>query len=247
MLKLVAAYQANVPIREDVLTTNIELPLPRFMWSYTENAVERKCSPTYATHVDSVSTDSEVEARDVNGSDNQRDGSPEASSTASDSPTPTNSVQERSWAVSGNWQGLVSEEQRQLLGTEEESSDRHSSEDDTEVSNEVWTITPEQREYYTNQFRSLQPDTGALLSGSIARMFFEKSRLPVAELRKIWQLSDVTKDGALTLQEFNTAMHLVVLRRNHIPLPSVLPPQLVPDRNDTRPPSVYLIFDCLKN
>lgn len=86
------------------------------------------------------------------------------------------------------------------LGTEEESSDRHSSEDDTEVSTEVWTITPEQRDYYTKQFRSLQPDTEALLAGTVARMFFEKSRLPVQELRKIWQLADVTKDGALSLQ-----------------------------------------------
>lgn len=113
-------------------------------------------------------------------------------------------------------------------GTEEESSDRHSSEEDTEVSNEVWTITAEQRDYYTAQFKSLQPDTNALLAGPIARMFFEKSRLPVQELRKIWQLADVTKDGALSLQEFNTAMHLVVLRRNHIELPDVLPAQLVP-------------------
>lgn len=122
-----------------------------------------------------------------------------------------------------------------IKGTEEESSDRHSSEEDTEITNEVWTITPEQREYYTNQFRSLQPDTNALLAGTIARMFFEKSRLPVAELRKIWQLADVTKDGALSLQEFNTAMHLVVLRRNHIPLPQVLPPELTPDK--PKPPS----------
>lgn len=114
------------------------------------------------------------------------------------------------------------------LGTEEESSDRHSSEEDTEVSNEIWTINPEQREYYTNQFRSLQPDTNALLAGPVARMFFEKSRLPVHELRKIWQLADVTKDGALSLQEFNTAMHLVVLRRNRIELPDLLPPTLIP-------------------
>ena len=115
-----------------------------------------------------------------------------------------------------------------ISGTEEESSDRHSSEEDTEVSSEIWTINPEQREYYTNQFRSLQPDTNALLAGPVARMFFEKSRLPVHELRKIWQLADVTKDGALSLQEFNTAMHLVVLRRNHIELPDVLPPTLIP-------------------
>lgn len=115
-----------------------------------------------------------------------------------------------------------------LIGTEEESSDRHSSEEDTEVPNEVWTITAEQKKYYTAQFKTLQPDTNALLAGTVARMFFEKSRLSVPELRKIWQLSDVTKDGALSLQEFNTAMHLVVLRRNHIELPDVLPPQLIP-------------------
>lgn len=254
MLKLIAAYQANVPLREDILTSSVELPLPRFMWPNSEskntsNLIElkeqnhireRKRGPTYKSHIDSVSTDSEVDDRDVNGSDTLRDGSPEASSTASDSPTPTNSVQERSWAVSGNWQGLVCEEQRQLLGTEEESSDRHSSEDDTEVPKEVWTITSEQREYYTNQFRSLQPDTNALLAGSIARIFFQKSRLPFAELATIWQMSDVTKDGALSLQEFQTAMHLVVLRRNHIPLPNVLPLQLIPDRAapETSGPSV---------
>jgi hypothetical protein len=32
--------------------------------------------------------------------------SPEASSTASDSPTPTNSVQERNWAATTHWHGL---------------------------------------------------------------------------------------------------------------------------------------------
>ena len=32
--------------------------------------------------------------------------SPEASSTASDSPTPTNSVQERNWAANAHWHGL---------------------------------------------------------------------------------------------------------------------------------------------
>lgn len=78
------------------------------------------------------------------------------------------------------------EEQRQLLGTEEESSDRHSSEEDVEGDGEVWTITEEQRDYYTAQFRSLQPDPTGLIAGPAARLFFEKSRLPVQELRKIW-------------------------------------------------------------
>ncbi|XP_046406258.1 ralBP1-associated Eps domain-containing protein 1, partial [Ischnura elegans] len=153
--------------------------------------------------------------------------SPEASSTASDSPTPTNSA-------ATHWHGLVCEEQRQLLGTEEESSDRHSSEDDGVENDDdvegadVWKITQEQREYYSAQFRSLQPDPMGLVAGPVARLFFEKSRLPVLELRKIWMLADVSKDGALSLGEFHTAMHLVVLRRNKIELPDSLPPSLVP-------------------
>lgn len=93
--------------------------------------------------------------------------SPDASSPASDSPTPTNSIQDRNWA----WQGLVSEEQRQLL---EESSDRHSSDEDTEVSSEVWLITPEQKDYYTKQFQILQENTNSLLAGTDARHFFER-------------------------------------------------------------------------
>ena len=42
------------------------------------------------------------------------------------------------------------------------------------------------------------------------------------------QLSDFNRDGALSLDEFCTAMHLVVLRRNEIELPDSLPPSLVP-------------------
>lgn len=110
------------------------------------------------------------------------------------------------------------------MGTEEESSDRHSSDDENDVDIEqIYQITPEQREYYTKQFRSVQIDPNGLVAGHIARIFFEKSRIPVEELRHIWQLCDVTRDGALSLGEFTAAMHLVVLRRNNIPLPSQLP------------------------
>lgn len=83
----------------------------------------------------------------------------------------------------------VSEERCQLLGTEEESSDRHSSASESEQDDSAWppwTITPEQRDYYCAQFRALQPDMNGLLAGPEARRFFEKSRLSVHELRKIW-------------------------------------------------------------
>lgn len=165
----------------------------------------------------------------------KRSGSP-TWSTASESPTPTNSTQnslgpERPWAMnSQSWQGLLCEEQRQLLGTEEESSDKHSSdEDEDDLDLEaLYQITSEQKEYYLKQFRTVQPDVSGLLSGVVAKIFFEKSRIPVEELRHIWQLCDVTRDGALDVAEFTAAMHLVVLRRNNIPIPSNLPTCLQP-------------------
>ncbi|XP_022098199.1 ralBP1-associated Eps domain-containing protein 1-like [Acanthaster planci] len=93
---------------------------------------------------------------------------------------------------------------------------------------DVWLITPEQRVYYTKQFMTLQPDPNGLLSGADSKEFFEKSKLPTAELSKIWQLSDVNKDGTLSLAEFCTAMHLVVARKHKVELPEQLPSSLIP-------------------
>lgn len=95
--------------------------MPRFSWMNSKapspipDLIELSTSELneYREQADVSNTDSEVDSEALGA---VRAGSPEASSTASDSPTPTNSVQDRSWAVSGAWQGLVSEEQRQLLG-----------------------------------------------------------------------------------------------------------------------------------
>lgn len=317
-LKLIAAYQASVPLREEILTSTMTLPLPQFSWidspttlpTSVSSAVSAAAAASNAiggissnghygiksgrdlielvatttktttssgsssrermdivstsggdvTNSDQPSTDSEVDHNDdsmlrsaerhhiVNvkghgggklvGEGTGRNsgvggvggsGSPEAWSTASDSPTPTNSVAERPWANQNLWQGLVCEEQRQLLGTEEESSDKHSSDEDQEIDLEYfYQISQTQKEYYLKQFRTIQPDMHGLVSGQVARVFFEKSRIPIEELRHIWQMCDVTRDGALNLAEFTAAMHLVVLRRNNIPVPASLPPCLMP-------------------
>uniref|UniRef100_A0A0K2UTF4 Putative LOC100161177 [Acyrthosiphon pisum] n=1 Tax=Lepeophtheirus salmonis TaxID=72036 RepID=A0A0K2UTF4_LEPSM len=132
-----------------------------------------------------------------------------------------------SWPSNANY-----EEERELLGTEEESSEIPSSDDEEDVdrgcSKDVWAITKEQLTYYTSQFLAMQPNPRGVIPGALAKEFFEKSRLPIMELRQIWQLSDVSKDGCLSLEEFLTAMHLVVLRRNEIDLPEELPSCLQP-------------------
>ncbi|CAF2084039.1 unnamed protein product [Rotaria magnacalcarata] len=105
-------------------------------------------------------------------------------------------------------------------------SDGNESEQDTV--DDPWTINNVQREYYTKQFKDIQPDVTKIISGNIAKEFFERSHLPTSELSQIWNLSDVNHDGALSLAEFCTAMHLVVLRVNGFELPDELPTQLQP-------------------
>ncbi|XP_074920098.1 ralBP1-associated Eps domain-containing protein 1 isoform X12 [Chelonoidis abingdonii] len=99
-----------------------------------------------------------------------------------------------------------------------------------------WKITDEQRQYYVNQFKTIQPDLNGFIPGSAAKEFFTKSKLPILELSHIWELSDFDKDGALTLDEFCAAFHLVVARKNGYDLPEKLPESLMPkliDLEDT--------------
>ncbi|XP_018422838.1 PREDICTED: ralBP1-associated Eps domain-containing protein 1 isoform X1 [Nanorana parkeri] len=91
-----------------------------------------------------------------------------------------------------------------------------------------WKITDEQRQYYVNQFKNIQPDLNGFIPGSAAKEFFTKSKLPIPELSHIWELSDFDKDGALTLDEFCAAFHLVVARKNGYELPEKLPESLMP-------------------
>lgn len=91
---------------------------------------------------------------------------------------------------------------------------------------ELLTINNEQFCYYKKQFLSLKKDLQGNISGMVAKTFFEKSGLEIKHLSHIWNLSDLDKDGALSLPEFCIAMHLVVLCRNEIELPLTLPNHL---------------------
>ena len=54
-------------------------------------------------------------------------------------------------------------------------------------------MTREQINYYTTQFFCLQSDPNGVIPGTEAKEFFERSKLPINDLRKIWQLSDVSQ------------------------------------------------------
>ncbi|XP_001635963.2 actin cytoskeleton-regulatory complex protein PAN1 isoform X2 [Nematostella vectensis] len=92
-----------------------------------------------------------------------------------------------------------------------------------------WIINEEERTRHDALFYSQNPENG-FLSGEQARSLFIRSRLPLAELSKIWKLADVTRDIFLDVSEFATAMHLIQLRLKGFDIPEKLPSTLAPVR-----------------
>ena len=79
---------------------------------------------------------------------------------------------------------------------------------------------------YKPQFDLIQRD--GLVSGAGAKSLLTATGLPTSKLRKIWELSDIDKDGHLDLQEFVIAMYLTEISKLGDDLPSKLDPEMIP-------------------
>ncbi|XP_010333201.2 ralBP1-associated Eps domain-containing protein 2 isoform X5 [Saimiri boliviensis] len=254
-LKLIAAAQSGLPVR--IESIKCELPLPRFMMSKNDGEI-RFGNPAelHGTKVQIPYITTEKNSfKRMDDEDKQETQSPTMSPLAS---PPSSPPHYQRVPLSHGYSKLRSSaeqmhpapyEARQPLVQPEGSSSggpgtkplRHQTslirsfsverelQDNSSYLDEPWRITEEQREYYVNQFRSLQPDPSSFISGSVAKNFFTKSKLSIPELSYIWELSDADCDGALTLPEFCAAFHLIVARKNGYPLPEGLPPTLQPE------------------
>ncbi|KAK5930308.1 hypothetical protein CgunFtcFv8_026553 [Champsocephalus gunnari] len=95
-------------------------------------------------------------------------------------------------------------------------------------SNELhWAVRPEEKNTFDGIFESLAPVNG-LLSGDKVKPVLINSKLPLDVLGKVWDLSDIDKDGHLDRDEFAVAMHLVYRALEKEPVPSLLPSSLIP-------------------
>ncbi|KAM8976047.1 ralBP1-associated Eps domain-containing protein 2 [Pelodytes ibericus] len=248
-LKLIAAAQAGLPVRLESFTS--ELPLPRFFSMKSDN--ENKYGiPSQNT--DSLGTNlgnkEKSSLKCVNEGDKQLDcktsvvlpqkspsSSPQAYGQGTTSQGPADQQNAAPYEARqpallqqdgqlslnyGNQAALLQSSLSRSFSVEREVQDSSSN-----YSDDPWRITEEQREYYTKQFKILQPDLKSLISGSVAKNFFTKSKLPISELSHIWDLSDVDCDGALILSEFCAAFHLIVARKNGYELPDTLPQTLL--------------------
>ncbi|KAM6920990.1 epidermal growth factor receptor substrate 15-like 1 [Xenentodon cancila] len=90
-----------------------------------------------------------------------------------------------------------------------------------------WAVRPEERNKFDGIFESLAPVNG-LLSGEKVKPVLINSKLPLDVLGKVWDLSDIDKDGHLDRDEFAVAMHLVYRALEKEPVPAVLPSVLIP-------------------
>ncbi|RXM30904.1 RalBP1-associated Eps domain-containing protein 1 [Acipenser ruthenus] len=250
-LKLVAVAQSGLPLRVESLNTVKDLPLPRLV--VAKNEQESRHTTMYSSDSENQGTYSgvipppgRIPVKKVSGSHEMIQ--PRAP-TAELQLSPHISLLQPLPTPGQSTDGIPVEEIRkgrlQPLGQSGHPSEKHNQESTTvrtvasaATANEIrrqsssyddpWKITDEQRQYYINQFKTIQPDLNGFIPGSAAKEFFTKSKLPILELSHIWELSDFDKDGALTLDEFCAAFHLVVARKNGYDLPEKLPESLMP-------------------
>ncbi|XP_069784576.1 epidermal growth factor receptor substrate 15-like 1 isoform X2 [Narcine bancroftii] len=90
-----------------------------------------------------------------------------------------------------------------------------------------WAVRPEEKAKFDGIFESLSPING-LLSGDKVKPVLINSNLPLDVLGRVWDLSDVDKDGHLDRDEFAVAMHLVYRALEKEPVPPTLPSALLP-------------------
>ncbi|XP_029904997.1 epidermal growth factor receptor substrate 15-like 1 isoform X3 [Myripristis murdjan] len=90
-----------------------------------------------------------------------------------------------------------------------------------------WAVRPEEKSKFDGIFESLVPVNG-LLSGEKVKPVLINSKLPLDVLGKVWDLSDIDKDGHLDKDEFAVAMHLVYRALEKEPVPALLPSSLIP-------------------
>ncbi|KAI9168209.1 endocytosis defective- protein [Blastocladiella emersonii ATCC 22665] len=88
-------------------------------------------------------------------------------------------------------------------------------------------ISIAERDRYRDIFNSLGP-IDSVVTGEQCRSVFLKSELDPAQLKKIWELADMDRDGALDIEEFIIAMRLIYDSMNGAAIPPVLPGYMIP-------------------
>lgn len=96
------------------------------------------------------------------------------------------------------------------------------------MSGPAWVVSETRKREYDTIFSRSPLTNGKLLGAPAKEVLLSVSKLPNVMLFKIWNLSDIDKDGALDADEFALAMFLVEEAKEGKALPELLPPSYVP-------------------
>jgi len=95
--------------------------------------------------------------------------------------------------------------------------------------NSDWVISSSDKLVYDNIFRDLGLEDGRL-SGTKAKEVLVKTGVPKQHLRKVWELCDMEKEGALDSDEFALAMFLCEQAKKGKSIPDNLPMEYIPPK-----------------
>ncbi|KAF5353565.1 hypothetical protein D9756_008099 [Leucocoprinus leucothites] len=93
--------------------------------------------------------------------------------------------------------------------------------------NDDWKIGPNERAIADAFFKILDVCNVGFIRGDVAAPFMSQSKLPNAELARIWRLADINHDGRLTREGFAIAFHLIGKKLAGRSLPTRLPRSLI--------------------
>jgi len=99
---------------------------------------------------------------------------------------------------------------------------------ETSVFQPQWLEPPDTADYRAD-FEALRPNADGKITGQKAKGKMVESKLPSTVLHKIWTISDVDKDGFLTLHEYSLAMHFIAMKLDGQDLPATCPANMLPN------------------
>lgn len=91
-----------------------------------------------------------------------------------------------------------------------------------------WAVTKDEKQRYDAIFKAWDGFNKGFIGGDVAIEVFGQSGLNKPDLERVWTLADHGNKGRLNMDEFAVAMHLIYRKLNNYPLPSQLPPELIP-------------------
>lgn len=110
-----------------------------------------------------------------------------------------------------------------------------------------WAISKEEKRIFDGIFSQWDTENKGYITGEMGIQIFSMSGLNRQDLEAIWTLCDPGNKGKLDRDEFAVAMHLIYRHVNGYPIPSRLPPELIPPSSQNFSDSVNTIKSYLKS